>query len=68
MLDCTPYIKVHGIASLPGGGASAAAEDLQKGCLFRGQQFAVGERWNTGPPDKCAKYLCEDDDQIAALT
>ncbi|XP_052121156.1 uncharacterized protein LOC113211691 [Frankliniella occidentalis] len=50
-------------------GAKIPVDDEEpKGCAFRGQVYAVGERWATGPPNKCAKYICEGDDQIAAVT
>ncbi|KAE8749536.1 hypothetical protein FOCC_FOCC003801, partial [Frankliniella occidentalis] len=49
-------------------GAKIPVDDEEpKGCAFRGQVYAVGERWATGPPNKCAKYICEGDDQIAAV-
>ncbi|XP_034244291.1 uncharacterized protein LOC117646975 [Thrips palmi] len=70
------FVAAVCVAFLAGGVPGVRCEEEQKaeeqhgvrGCTFRGRAYAVGERWATGPPDKCAKYLCEDDDQIAALT
>ncbi|KAK3921057.1 Venom peptide HsVx1 [Frankliniella fusca] len=56
-------------AQIPAGSEKPQEPQEQpRGCTFRGQLYAAGERWATGPPNKCAKYICEGDDQIAALT